>query len=61
MWSDDEAYFEVLNSTIRGLILGLKTEMNELFNFILRLQSGGVLSVYGYMSGGARDSFINDL
>ena len=61
MWSDDEAHFEVLNSTNRGLILGLKTQMNESFNFVLCLQSGGGLSVYGYMSGGARDSFINDL
>ena len=51
----------MLNSTNRMLVHRLKTEMNESFNFVPRLQSGDVLSVYGYMSGGARDSFMNNL
>ena len=61
MWSDDEAHLEVLNSTNRVLVHRLKTEINESFNFVPRLQSGNILSVYGYMSGDARDSFMNDL
>ena len=61
IWSDDEAHLKVLNSTNRVLVHRLKREMNESFNFVPRLQSGGVLSVYRYMSGGARDSFMNDL
>ena len=61
MWSDDVAHLVVLNSTNRMVVHRLKTEMNKSFNFVPRLQSGDVLSVYGYMSGAARDSFMNDL
>ena len=43
IWSDDEAHFEVLNSTNRVLAPRLKREINESFNFIPRVHGGGVL------------------
>ena len=46
MWSDDEAHFEVLNSTNRVLVLKLKTEMNKSFNFVPCIHGDSVLSVW---------------
>ena len=54
IWSD-EAHFEVLNRKNGSFVRRLKSESNEPFNFIPRVQGGGgSVSVWGCMSGGAR-------
>ncbi|CAM4941103.1 unnamed protein product [Rotaria socialis] len=54
IWSD-EAHFEVFNRKNRTLVRRLKSENNEPFNFVPRVQGGGgTVSVWGCMSGGAR-------
>ena len=47
IWGDDEAHFEVLNSTNQVLVLRLKTEINESFNFVPCVHGDSVLSVWG--------------
>ena len=55
IWSD-EAHFEVLNRKNGSFVRRLKSVSNEPFNFIPRVQGGGgSISVWGCMSGGARD------
>ena len=54
IWSD-EAHFKVLNRTNQVLVRQLKSEINESFNFVPRVQgSGGVVSVWGCMAGDVR-------
>lgn len=58
IWSD-EAHFEVLNRKNRTFVRRLKTESNESFSFILKVQGGGGhVSVWGCMSGGARGPLV---
>ena len=45
--SSDEAHFEVLNRKNHVLVRRLKSEINESFNFVPRVQDGGgVVSVW---------------
>jgi hypothetical protein len=56
IWSD-EAHFEVLNCKNGTLFRRLKSESNDPFNFIPRVQGGGgSVTVCGCMSGSARGS-----
>lgn len=58
IWSD-EAHFEVLNRKNGTLVRRLRSENNEPFNFVPRVQGGGgSVSVWGCMSGGARGSLV---
>ena len=58
IWSD-EAHFEVLNRKNGSLVRRLKSENNEPFNSIPRVPgSGGSVSVWGCISGGARGSLV---
>ncbi|CAF4645019.1 unnamed protein product [Rotaria sp. Silwood2] len=58
IWSD-EAHFEVLNRKNRTFVRRLKSESNEPFNFVPRVQGGGgSVSVWGCMSGGARGPLV---
>ena len=54
MWSD-EAHFEVY----RTFVGRLKSHSNQPLNFLPRVQGdGGHVSIWGYMSGGARGPLV---
>ncbi|CAM2698378.1 unnamed protein product [Rotaria socialis] len=58
IWSD-ETHVEVFNRKNRTLVRRLKSENNEPFNSIPRVQSGGgTASVWRCMSGGARGPLV---
>ncbi|CAF4933720.1 unnamed protein product, partial [Rotaria sp. Silwood1] len=59
MWSD-EAHFEVSSRKNGTYIYRLKSEINQLFNFIPRVQGGrgGCVSVWGCISGGAHGPLV---
>ncbi|CAF3399079.1 unnamed protein product [Rotaria socialis] len=58
IWSD-EAHFKVLNRKNGSLVHRLKSENNEPFNFVPRVQGGGrSVSVWGCMSEGGRGSLV---
>ena len=56
---NDEAHFTVLNRKNGTLVLRLKSESNEPFHFVPRMQEGGgSVRVWGCISGGARGSVV---
>ena len=58
IWSD-EPHFEVLNRKNRVVVRRLPREEDEPFNFVPPVQGGGgSVSVWGYMSRGARDPLV---
>ncbi|CAF1003959.1 unnamed protein product [Rotaria magnacalcarata] len=58
IWSD-EAHFEVLNRKNRTFVRRLRSESDQPFNFIPKVQGGGgSISVWGCMAGGARGPLV---
>ena len=58
IWSN-EIHFEVFCCKNRTFVRRLKSECNQLLNFLPRMQvSEGHVSVWSYMSGGPRDPLV---
>ncbi|CAF3008047.1 unnamed protein product [Rotaria socialis] len=58
IWSD-EAHFEVLNRKNRTFVRRLRSEADQPFNFVPKVQGGGgSVSVWGCMVGGARGPLV---
>ncbi|CAF2057629.1 unnamed protein product [Rotaria magnacalcarata] len=58
IWSD-EAHFEVINRKNRTFVRRLRSEADQPFNFVPKMQGGGGgISVWGCMVGGARGPLV---